>query len=163
MNKNNFLIGFILIFFFIIILIIYTIQLINYIIIIEHKLNCSYCKKFKDFIHNFFKKLISINKEKSFNLFNIINKIINVKYIDNLEYASFILDIFLAFIFILLPLINYYNIGKKFEKIIERIGKITGVIAYILTFFIIYNFYNIKNNDIKEFIINNNKLNIIGM
>lgn len=155
MNKTSFLLGFFLIGFFLIFLIIYAIQLINYIKIIE---SSSY-REFNDFNNiKYFKKRIFVNKEKSFNPFNIINKIINVKYINNLQYASFILDIFLAFIFILLPLIHYYNIGKKFEKIIEIIGKIAGFIAYILTFFIIYNFYYKKNNNEKEYIINNSNI-----
>ena len=158
MKKINFFICFILNLIFLGFLVIYLIQLIKYIIIINHKLNNSNIIEFNNInIHKPFKKETSINKEKSFNLFNIIiNKIINVKYKNNLEYASFILDIFLAFIFILLPLMHYYNIGKNFEKIIEKIGKIAGFIAYILTFFTIYNFYDIKNKDKKEFLINTN-------
>ena len=158
MKKINFFIRFIHILIFLCFLVIYLIQLIKYILIINHKLNNSSITEFNNInIHKPFKKETSINKEKSFNLFNIIiNKIINVKYKNNLEYASFILDIFLAFIFILLPLMHYYNIGKNFEKIIEKIGKIAGFIAYILTFFTIYNFYDIKNKDKKEFLINTN-------
>jgi hypothetical protein len=67
---------------------------------------------------------------------------------NNLENASFIIDIFLGFIFTSLPLIHHYNIGKKFEKIIIIICCFCGIIGLILTF-CNYNGYNLKNEIIE--------------
>lgn len=67
---------------------------------------------------------------------------------NNLENASFIIDIFLGFIFTCLPLIHYYNIGKKIEKIIIIICCFCGIIGLILTF-CNYNGYNLKNEIIE--------------
>jgi hypothetical protein len=67
---------------------------------------------------------------------------------NNLENASFIIDILLGFIFISLPLMHHYNIGKKFEKIIVIICCLCGILGLILTF-CNYNGYNLKNEIIE--------------
>ena len=70
------------------------------------------------------------------------------KHGNNLESASFIIDILLGFIFISLPLMHHYNIGKKFEKIIVIICCFCGILGLILTF-CNYNGYNLKNEIIE--------------
>ena len=72
----------------------------------------------------------------------------NRKHGNNLENASFIIDILLGFIFISLPLIHQYNIGKKIEKIIIIICCFCGIIGLVLTF-CNYNGYILKNEIIE--------------
>lgn len=52
-----------------------------------------------------------------------------------LKNVSFEIDIFLGLILILLPVLNYYNIGKSFEKMIEDICYIIFIIGIILTLY----------------------------
>ena len=136
--------------FIIIILTIFLIffaSIINYSIIFKYTLNISNYKQYKYLFYEFFKyKNLTDNRNESILLNNIKKSQKN-----SLEHASFIIDIFLGFIFTLLPLIYKYKIGKKLERIIG----IGGLIALILTVYNIYNMYNFKNNFKKEYYINN--------
>ena len=87
------------------------------------------------------------NEEKKLNeMVKSINE--NIKPGNILENVSFIIDIFLGFIFTSLPLIHHYNIGKKLEKIIIIICCFCGLIGLLLTFYN-YNGYNLKNEIIE--------------
>ena len=148
MIKKNFFIGLILIF-IIITIIIYTIQLINFILILKFKFNSHYKinnNKVNEIPINISFNIIKINFIKLFNnLYKIIENIITIYNIENI---SFNIDIILWIIFILLPTLYYFNFGKKITKIFEIIGRIIGVISFILT---IINYLNkIKGNNIKE-------------
>jgi hypothetical protein len=66
-----------------------------------------------------------------------------------LEYAAFILDLVFGFSCTLLSLLNFFGVGKSFEKLIGIIGLISGIIGFIFTFtYIIYSGY-IFTNDIQ--------------
>ena len=66
-----------------------------------------------------------------------------------LEYAAFILDLVFGFSCALLSLLNFFGVGKSFEKLIGIIGLISGIIGFIFTFtYIIYSGY-IFTNDIQ--------------
>lgn len=149
MIKKFFFIGLILTFIIITIIIIYTIQLINFILILNFKFNSHYKinnNKVNEIPINISFNIIKINFIKLFNnLYKIIENIITIY---NIEYISFNIDIILWIIFILLPTLHYFNFGKKITKIFEIIGRIIGVISFILT---IINYLNkIKGNNIKE-------------
>ena len=140
------------------ILIDYTIENNNKVINFGNKKNLlNYIPNSNLVLINYIKNINKIKQENS--LFNKLNKEKKIckeevgnkpkRKISRLEYSTFVLDIILGFIFILLPLINYYKIGKTFEEIILKICYISGLIGFILTF---YNCFNISkfNNSIKK-------------
>ncbi len=55
------------------------------------------------------------------------------KAFSNMEYATLIIDVILAFICALLGLFHFFETGKFFEKYTGLIGLISGVIAFVLT------------------------------
>ena len=64
-----------------------------------------------------------------------------------LEYAAFILDLVFGFSCTLLSLLNFFGVGKSFEKLIGIIGLISGIIGFIFTFiYIIYSGYIFTND-----------------
>lgn len=66
------------------------------------------------------------------------------KPLNQVEKASFVIDIFLGIAFISLPLLHHYNITKKYEKLIVIICCLSGLIGLILTFYN-YSGYELKN------------------
>ena len=138
MKKVYFFIFFILFSFFLIFFVIYINKYMNQSIILEHILNNPKYKEYDDYeLQDFFKNMHFNNKD-------LKNKYINKVSINYAEYYTFIIDICLALIVILLPLMHYYNFGKKYEKKIIIICYINGVIGFILTFYNIYNIDFIK-------------------
>ena len=68
-----------------------------------------------------------------------------------LEYAAFILDLVFGFSCTLLSLLNFFGVGKSFEKLIGIIGLISGIIGFIFTFiYIIYSGYIFTNDNAGE-------------
>ena len=64
-----------------------------------------------------------------------------------LEYAAFILDLVFGFSCTLLSLLNFFGVGKSYEKLIGIIGLISGIIGFIFTFiYIIYSGYIFTND-----------------
>ena len=152
MNKKNYFICLILTTVFVTAIVIYLIQLINYILILKYRFDKFNHQRFNTNRINKNSKSISfINKIFLIKPFNNIKKeIINI--LDNFEYISFVIDIVLGFILILLPLFNYFNFGKKIEKLLEILGRVIGFIALILTIFnLSFNIKDIKDNFIKEY------------
>ena len=109
--------------------IIISVLIFNSTKIISHSMNYIYQLKVKNYkqyvdvdINKYYEK---INEEKKLEeMEKSANE--NKNPGNNLENASFIIDIFLGFIFTSLPLIHYYNIGKKIEKIIIIICCLCG-------------------------------------
>ena len=131
--------------------IIISVLIFNSTKIISHSMNYIYQLKVENYkqyvdvdINKYYEK---INEEKKLEEMEKSAKE-NKNPGNNLENASFIIDIFLGFIFTSLPLIHYYNIGKKIEKIIIIICCLCGLIGLILTF-CNYNGYNLKNEIIE--------------
>ena len=64
-----------------------------------------------------------------------------------LEHASFILDVILGFLCLILGLLHYFDVGKPFEKVTGIIGLATGIIQFILTLvYICYSGYIFTND-----------------
>ena len=89
------------------------------------------------------------------------DKDLSKEEINNIENASFFIDLFLGFIFISLPLLHHYNIGKNFEKFIVIICCISGLIGFTLTFYN-YKGKNLNINNLKKKI-NTVKINTLSI
>ena len=101
------------------------------------------CKKESD-LYNYYKDNNDAQKD---NQKKVLNKCNRNKAMHDLEYTSFIFDIFLGCFCCILSLLHFFNVGKYCEKITGIIGISLGFIGFIFTFiYIIYSAY-IFNND----------------
>lgn len=151
-------------YFIFILMVICLTQITRNVINFWDKVNFSNYKKYFNTITDFennnnqnkidIKEFLENKKNNSYKFYIKENINNDLKKISIFQNASFIIDIFLAILLIILPLVNYYNIGKNIEKIIKIICYIIGFFAFFLTFYNIYIIYIITD---KYIIIKENK------
>ena len=147
--------------------VIYITQIINHFVDIEKIWKISNYSQYNNINLEYYEN-INLNTTKNCSKQNI-NININDKQYDTLENASYVIDIILGLLFILLPLLNYYNIGNNLEEFIKAICCLIGAIGFILTIHNIspaHNFQNEKQEkkldiaNISSYSLNKSKENI---
>lgn len=95
--------------------------------------NCKAVSDYYDYHKELYKNPDEDDKRELDNMKEDVAICNRQKAFSNMEYATLIIDVILAFICALLGLFHFFETGKFFEKYTGLIGLISGVIAFVLT------------------------------